>query len=389
MRQEEKKVKLLVIPGYTQNIGEANWICLNELLESFNEYPDVSVKIAGTALNKKTSNVTPKQFVLYIKKILNWPVINPVAAEKCYREIVDALSEDSYDAMLVMHMPYDSVLAACRAKKRFPKVKLFLYELDPITYEIDKQRKSFGRYLYFMRVLAEKRTFKACDRIFHMECNRKKYDQKEYDIYRSKFEYLDFPLIHHNGKEQQNISLYEGQSVRFVYAGKLMSHFRSPSYLLDVLDEVKKEIDITVHFYSSGDCETQISEFADCRPWVKQHGYVDKETLGVAMDSNDCLVNIGNKISDMLPSKLLTYIETGMPILHVKNQVNDACVSYLKNYDLAVIIDESDSIADSAEKLISFIRDNYGKRLSGDRIVNEYCKNTPEYSVKQIYTSIL
>lgn len=379
-------MKLLLIPGYVKTVGEANWICLNEIVNAFNAYSDLSVTIAGTTLEKKETYVSLKQPILYAKKIWNWPVISPKASEQCYQEIVDALSKDTYDAMLVMHMPYDGVLAAVRAKKKFPGVKLFLYELDPITYEIDKHRRSLGRYLYFMRVLAERKTFNACDKILHMECNRKKYADRKYDRYREKFEYLDFPLIHHNEKPQQNGASYEGQTIQLIYTGKLMAHFRSPSYLLEVLKEVRKSLDIKVRFFTAGDCENQISAFAADHPWVERCGYVDKETLGLAIESSECLINIGNKMSDMLPSKLLTYIETGMPIVHVKNQENDVCISYLAKYDLALIIDEEDTIEVSAKKLISFLLSSFGKRLSGDQIVKMYCKNTPEYSAKFIYS---
>ena len=378
-------MKILVIPGFSINYDSANWICLRELLHAFKSYSDITVDIAGCTLEKGAAAISPKTPILYLRKIWNWPVMNPNASQWCYQEIVDALSKDSYDAMLVMHWPYDAVLAAVRAKKKFPKVKLWLYELDPITYEIDKQRNSLGRYLYFMRVLAEKRTFKACDKIFHMESNRKKYSHKKYDRYRSKFEYLDFPLIHHIENKQQNGSLYEGQTVRLIYTGKLMSHFRSPAYLLNVFAEAKKEMDLAVQFFSSGDCEPDIAVFSKNHPWVKQRGYVDKETLAMEMKNSDCLINIGNKMSDMLPSKLLTYIEMGMPILHVQNQQNDACVPYLEKYDLALIINENDPVGVSAEKLVAFMRNSFGKRLSSDWIVNTYFKNTAEYSAEYIH----
>ena len=47
---------------------------------------------------------------------------------------------------------------------------------------------------------------------------------------------------------------------------------------------------------------------------------------------------------EMLPSKLLSYIETGMPILHIQKQENDACIEYLNKYELAAVIRENDQV---------------------------------------------
>ena len=107
------------------------------------------------------------------------------------------------------------------------------------------------------------------------------------------------------------------------------------------------------------------------------------------IENSDVLLNIGNKISDMLPSKLLTYIETGKSILHVKNQPNDACIAYLERYSLSQVIDESESIQTSAEKVVAFLVKNYGKRLSSKEVVERFKKNTPEYSAEIVYQCML
>ncbi len=378
-------MRLLIVPGYRETLGEANWICLQEVLKALDKYPDLDIDIAGAYLSKERSSVSSKKTKEFLKKIIHWPVISPYSSEQCYEDILKHLEQYVYDAMLVMHMPYDGVLAAVRAKRKHHKTRLFLYELDPITYEIDKQRRSLGRYLYFLRKIAEKHTFRMCDVIFHMECNRKKYDQKKYDVYRDKFVYLDFPLISDIGEQAAKKETEEGGAFRFIYTGKLMSHFRSPVYLLQVLAEVEKKKELQVLFFSQGDCEKTLAEFAEDHPFIEQRGYVSKDELKVEMAQSDCLINIGNKMSDMLPSKLLTYIETGMPILHVKNQDNDACIPYLEKYELSLIIDESDSIEISAEKMLVFIRNSVGKRLDSKWIVETYYKNTPEFSAQKMY----
>lgn len=383
-------MKVLFIPGFSKETDSANITCTNEVIHALQKMPGYEIHIAGETLKRQSASVNwRKNLFFMIRKILFWPVIDPDASEECYKEIIWELKHADYDAVIVSHMPYDAVLAAVRAKRKYPNIHLMLYELDPITYEIDKERKSLGKYLYFLRVLAEKRTYDRCDTIFHMECNRKKFSENKYKKYRNKSVYLDFPLVHDKNVNARTAKKYDGQILRFVYAGKLMSHFRSPEYLLKVIVKLREQINLEVSFYSSGDCEDIIHEYSKKYMFIHQKGYVDKGTLLTVIQNSDGLINIGNKISDMLPSKLLTYIETGMPILHVQNQKNDACIDYLNRYKLAVIIDENDPVDVSVDKLLHFFCKNYKRKLGSDFILSKFAANTPEYSADMIDKRII
>lgn len=96
------------------------------------------------------------------------------------------------------------------------------------------------------------------------------------------------------------------------------------------------------------------------------------------------LINIGNKYSDMLPSKLLTYFMSGHPIIHFKNQENDSCISYLDRYGLNLIVDETDPVEVSAAKLIIFVNENKGRRLSPESVITNFHHNTPDWNAEQI-----
>jgi len=381
-------MRLLIVPGFSKEFGSANTYCIDEIVEVIERSRNNQITIAGDVIKKESSLLRQRKPLSILRKILRWPAVDPYAADIIYQEMEHELSSNKYDAVLVSHMPYDGVYAAICAKRKFPYVKFLLYELDPITYEIDKQRKSLGKYLYFMRVLAEKRTFQSFDVVLHMECNQKKYNAAKYDRYREKFVYLDFPLIHNKYLPPQTSPCDIKRRVKMIYTGKLMSHFRSPHYLLMVLVEIKKELDIEVYFYSSGDCQNMIDDMVTSYSFIHQCGYVDKGTLQKEIESSDVLINIGNKMSDMLPSKLLNYIETGMPILHVKNQANDACIPYLERYELAQVIDENATVEESARCVINFLKDNLGHRMGSSDIVDRFEKNTPEYSAKVILQNI-
>lgn len=383
-------MRILFVTGFCKDTDSANINCANEVIEALRQKPGVEVRVSGEVLRKQRANVNwRKNPSFMVRKILQWPVIDPNASNECYEQIIKELEQTSYDAMIVSHMPYDAVLAAVKAKRRYPNLHLMLYELDPITYEIDKKRNSLGRYLYFMRIFAEKKTYSACDTILHMECNRPKFTSQKYKKFFEKSIYVDFPLVHDRGVEERSPEKYENQTVRFIYAGKLMKHFRSPEYLLKVLAQVEKKINLLVDFYSNGDCETLIEEYANKQGFIHQHGYVNLETLSMALDESDYLINIGNKYSDMLPSKLLSYIETGKPILHIQNQDNDACTAYLQNYEHAIVINENEPIEESAERIVKFVCDTYKARICSSKILCKFGKNTPEFTAEEIVKRII
>lgn len=377
-------MRLLIVPGFSKESGSANWNCLEEIIEALKS-AKVECDITGDVLKNQAPTINWKTHPFYMcKKIVKWPVIDPILSDECYQRIINQLSTKRYDALLVSHMPYDAVLAAVKAKRQFPDVKLMLYELDPITYEIDKKRKSFGRNLYFLRERAEKKTYDNCDIIIHMECNRTKYSASRYLKYTDKSIFLDFPLVHNNAVSFRAAKEYNNEKIKLIYTGKLMTHFRSPEYLLKVIACLHEYVDVEASFYTNGNCESLIREYTDKYPFIYQKGFVDKNTLELAVDESDCLINIGNKISAMLPSKLLTYIETGKPILHVQNQKNDSCVEYLNRYSLSVIINEDDPVDESVRKIVEFIKNRYNERLGSDYIIDRFITNTPEYSAEQI-----
>jgi hypothetical protein len=382
-------MKVLLIPGFSEKAGSANTSCVSEIAKEICKMKDVELVVAGDTLNRISASIDWKKSPLFLlKKVINWPTIDPNASRQCFEQIDNLISQGGFDAMIVSHMPYDATAAAVKVKKRHPEICLALYELDPISYEIDKKRQSLGKYLYFMRIIAENKTFRGCDLIFHMECNRGKFSKRKYRRFFNKSIYIDFPLVHNKGIHSHREELVGDNSIKLVYSGKLMMAFRSPEYLLEVLSLVKKDINIEVFFYSNGDCEDIIATYSANYDFIHQMGFVSKEDLNDAIASSDCLINIGNKYSDMLPSKILTYIETGMPIIHVKNQYNDACEEYLKRYTLATIINEDEPVVVSAKKVSGFIKSNYKKRLESDFIVSKFEANTPEYSARVIIDAI-
>ena len=385
------KKRILVLSGFGISSTYPNPICVRKIIEKLSAYPDIEIDVACDGIVENTPVLNWKRHPIYmLRRIKCWPSYNPNVEKACRHELFEILSKKKYDWIFVPHKPFETVYAACKAKEKYPEIKLCIYALDPIANEIDANN-GIGKHLYFLTKRAESEVFKKADHIFHMECNRKKYSQDRYNQFANKFSYLDFPLMDNPSVDEADDNHQPVEhGFTMLYSGALDDTYRSPRYLLDLFDCISvKNRGINLHFYAKGNSISEIERRSQYNKSIHSFGYIPKDELERKVDEAQFLINIGNKYSEMLPSKLLTYFMSGHPIIHFKNQNDDSCISYLKRYGLFLIIDENDPIEESAVKLISFIKENKDKRLSRERTIMTFQHNTPAWNAKQIRRVLL
>lgn len=104
------------------------------------------------------------------------------------------------------------------------------------------------------------------------------------------------------------------------------------------------------------------------------------------MQSADILVNIGNTVENQIPSKLLTYISFGKPIINIMKSSNCPTLEYMNRYPLSYnILETFDLIEKEAKKLESFIYESNGKSIAFDQIEKIFYECTPSYVGKRLY----
>jgi hypothetical protein len=375
-------MRVLFVSGFGINSTVPNPICETRIIKWLKKYPNIQIDIACDGIVEKTPEKNWKCHPLYmLRRIKCWPSNNPDVEKACRKELCEIFDAQDYDCLFVPHKPFETVYAACYIKKKHPKAKLYIYALDPIANEVDANN-GIGKHLFFLSKIAEEKVFEIADHIFHMECNKRKYDEEKYKKYADKFSYLDFPLI--ESRDVKSGQEHDSSALLILYSGLLNDVYRSPKYFLELYDVVSESIDAQLHFYAKGNSVKEIEERAANNKRIKSFGYIPKEDLEEKIEEAQFLLNIGNKYSDMLPSKLLTYFMTGKPIIHIKNQENDASIHYLERYGLYIVIDERDPFEENAKKLIEFMKNNHGKRLSLDYVRRTFTHNTPEWNAKQI-----
>lgn len=184
----------------------------------------------------------------------------------------------------------------------------------------------------------------------------------------------------------------EGGKVRFVYTGALVEDYRSPGYLIRLVNELSKHIDVCCDFYSRGNCENILRQAEKDNPKaICSKGYIEQEKIEDVMSDADFLISIGNHLSGFdtaLPSKVINYIATGKPIIHIDGGDNDMAKIYLEKYGLVCIVNPKEMLEVNVRNILDFIRDNIGKQLNFEGVKEKFPQNCPEYSAQCIIQSI-
>jgi len=289
-------------------------------------------------------------------------------------------SKEAIDVLVCCYHKIAAVAAGIKFKKRHPNTKLVVYTLDaisgglvfPVLRSMKISMAALKRW--------EKRIFATADRLFVMESHRSHYEKSEYDGVRDKLEYLDIPLV-----RTDRMGEYAGGDVtEFVYTGSMSTGTANPSRFLEILSTMTAD-DYVFHIY--GNATADIEGLINCAALPPEklvmHGSIPYHQVDGIQRGADILLNFGNANPCMIPCKIFEYISTGKKILSFTHSEQDSSLPYLRKYPNALIINEDDDIAVSAERIRAFMRSDY-TAADAELIKNIYEKNTPEYFCRQI-----
>lgn len=288
--------------------------------------------------------------------------------------------DESYkiDAIVAMLFPMETAEAMTRFKKSHPETKTIIYELDSISDGV-AQSNAIQKLLDFNYFRWLNSMYGVIDNVIIMKSHSDYWIKAFGGRFQNKLKIADIPVLLPRKKKSAN-----NDDVSFIYAGLIEKKYRSPEYLLQVMNEVSKRVPLIFRFYSKGDCEDMIANFARKISGIEQNGYVTQAELDNAIENTNFLVSIGNSTSNSVPSKLISYISYQKPIIHFSSQKNDVCKDYLTGYPLSLVVSQDNSIEESANQIMSFIEDLKRTDLNNIPIDTLYEMNIPSYSAKLI-----
>jgi hypothetical protein len=143
---------------------------------------------------------------------------------------------------------------------------------------------------------------------------------------------------------------------------------RSPNSFLEL---VKKNNEMEFSWYVNEDSEKIIKS---CDINIDKHSFYSQvsreEAQKLMVNSAHCLLSIGNKNPNQIPSKVVEYLATGKPIIHFTEIDNDPVIKLSNQFHNLITINKS--VED--ENLSLLIQEMFKKieKFDTDKFINNY-----------------
>ncbi|MEA5026331.1 MAG: hypothetical protein VB012_01590 [Erysipelotrichaceae bacterium] len=280
---------------------------------------------------------------------------------------------NSFDVVVGVSNPTYSSVALTYIKSKVVKI---WYQIDPFALNgmIDSEYKD-------QLINSEKNIYQAVDSIVMQPlAYQELMNSLTLSEYADKCIPMHFPLMTKKAlsREYPVEHQFESGKINCVYAGAVALAIRNPKYMLELFNLLATD-NYCLHIWSRDDYSLNLkSNIEYGASNVYFHDGVDYERMMEIIPQADVLINLGNSISNQLPSKLLDYISFGLPIINIYKTDDCPARELVKHYALGINISESESLSESASKIKQFINYNLHKKLEWNIIEKQFSIYTPK-----------
>lgn len=189
--------------------------------------------------------------------------------------------------------------------------------------------------------------------------------------------------------EFPNVSPEEpcGETVPFscVFAGAIYPQARNPAHTLRLFSRMQ-DPRIRLHFI--GAAKEQLEEYVDF-PLSEErfvfHGRVPLNVARAEIAKAEILVNVGNIMTNQVPSKIFEYISACKPIVNVCTSAECPSLGYLKDYPLAISVVEGEgTVEEQAAEVEAFLLRYAGERVEKALVLSRFAACTANYCAEQM-----
>lgn len=345
-------------------------------------YYYVKPRLVYRLLNDKHSKT-----IKTIGKVLNklklalsyptWPLISPLYAQRIYHAAIHICQENHINMIFPIYTQIDTLIAAKRIKLKMPYIRYIPYFLDSLSGGYGP--KYFSKNWVIRRGIKwEQRLLFPADKIVMMESSRLHYEK--YCIGKSYFQkiiFLDLPLI--SLPKEMIAPKQESDIIELLYVGSIPVHIRDPEPFLKVFQKTKNER-YRLRIVGTSTCREVLSKYAknDSRILLCDPISHDKATKSIANAA--VLVNLGNNIKEMTPSKIFEYMSYGKPIISTMPISDEPSASYLRRYPNSYLLEYNNIDYElEAVKMEEWIDKSIETRIQFSSIEILFPKNTPAH----------
>lgn len=331
---------------------------------------------------KNLINIPKRLFNKFCRYFLR-PDISFGWKEKAIEKSQIMQSQNNYDLIFSISLPFSSHIIAYELKKKYPNLFWITYDLDPYSDNRTYLGMRYYIYRHFNKKI-ENNIRKTAD-ITAMTPELLTFYKSNKHITLNKTVEMPLPLISDINKI--NVTNLNNESINIVYTGMLYKDIRNPTYLLKIMEKILIKQNIHLHFYGSeNDCKEILKVYKKRHnDNIHLHGLVSKKQANEAISNADFLINIGNSVTHQVPSKIFEYISTGKPIINLYRINEDTSKKYIDLYGNGINIHEDISDMDNnIKKIINFLTTNLGKTISNSKINEVFYDNTPQGSAEAL-----
>lgn len=308
-----------------------------------------------------------------------WPLCSPLYTARFFKKAVELHKKYKFDAVVGVYTPVSSLMAGYKLKKKYPQIEFVPYFLDSLSGGYGP--KNFSKEKIIDRGLRiEKKVFAQADKIVIMKSAEE--HQSEYNKeFQNKICVLDIPMLKKVCFEESKKSTDE---IKLLYVGSIQPSVRNPQVLIDTLKLLKNE-KVNIEFVGKIDCKDLFDELKELyKDRLVFTDYLNHDKLTEKITQADVLINIGNRVSTMVPSKIFEYMSYGKPVISTKDIKDEPSVKYLNKYPLALILEEETGAQENVQRLTEFLDEAVNKRVAFDLIKKDLYLNTPEAFINEV-----
>ncbi len=287
------------------------------------------------------------------------------------------IGEYHIDLAVSVHCSVECSFPLYRLKKKHKlPCKWLLYMLDPFATHSYYMEKYDQRELQSV----QHKLLAACDKVLCSDIIAKEIREAETEDIVRKLEVAEYPKIQDIRAKATPMSFDAGHT-HCVYVGTFEQIVRPSDYLFSVIDRLR-DTDLVFHFVGVKWEKDNIFATPD-RTNCVFHGRVPWEEALSFECGCDYLINIGNKVQNQFPSKVLEYICTGKPIINVSKHRDDLTAGHFERYGNSLTVFEDEDAEAVAEQIRQYVACKHTD-MDYDTVKELFSVGTPQYVAKQI-----
>ena len=343
-----------------------------------------TVDVFPVEISGKSFSYSDKHNKVNIIKLNDYPRQN-ICFEKCRNVIYSIekiLDTTKYDCVFSVAEAFEVNLLIFQALKD-RKYKWIPISYDPYAYNPHislEQKKEF--------IKLEEQVFNRSNKIFLLKEFEEDYKNA---LFKEKIVYFHLPCIRQIKKTNDKCPInFDPKFINCVFLGDFYLGVENTDFIFRLFEKIS----LPVKLYTIGklgDYENTINLWKEkLQDKYICHERISQNDAHNVMLNADVLVSMGHDSTNMCPSKVIDFIASGKPILHIEKIKNCCGTKYLENYQNKICVYQNDELTDEKiHKIEKFIKESKSKeRIPFDLILSQYSDFTMESLIKKIIKEI-